>query len=192
MEATPPPFNTAPPALESPKSWHRTLGTIAIIFGSLGLLQGVIAPFTLLIVERQMQAAVKMGAEQEAVDSYLAQLKTVSYLGAATYFLLGILLLVGGILLLRKRSASATILKIWAVLKIAGGAFILFKNSSLTKMQMELMFSSQGKEAEVVGSIATYAVWFGIIFGMIWLCALPIFLLVWFNRSKIKQDIATW
>lgn len=35
-------------------------------------------------------------------------------------------------------------------------------------------------------------VWFGAVFGWLWIAALPVFLLVWLNRSRVKAEIASW
>ena len=44
----------------------------------------------------------------------------------------------------------------------------------------------------MIGSITSYAVWAGMAFGFLWLAALPVFVLIWFNRAKVKQDIRAW
>lgn len=196
MQATPPPLAPGSPTTPTGAKWTKIIGIIAIIFGAGGVLQGLFAPFSLMMVKPQMQSFVEMGADQAKVDEYLAKLSQVSYAGAIAYGILGILLLTGGILILRHRKAASPLLQIWAVLKVVIGGILSFKNSALTGMQMELMFSSGSlggaQESEMVGTIAGYAVWVGLAFGFIWLCVLPVFLLIWFNRGKIKNDISNW
>lgn len=196
MQATPPPLASAPATASSTTSWTKIIGIIAIIFGAGGLLQGLFTPFSLMMVKPQMQSFVEQGVDQAKVDDYLSQLAQASYAGAVAYSVLGILLLTGGILILRRRKTGSPLLQLWAVLKILIGGVLIYKNSSLTGMQMNLMLSSEtlggAQEAQMVGSIASYAVWIGLAFGFIWLCVLPVFLLIWLNRSKIKAEISTW
>jgi len=196
MQATPPPLASTPASSSSTTSWTKIIGIIAIIFGTGGLLQGLFAPFSLMMVKPQMQAFVEQGADQAKVDDYLSQLAQVSYAGAVAYGVLGIMLLTGVILILRHHKAGSPLLQIWAVLKILIGGGLIYKNSSLTGMQMNLMLSSEtlggAQEAQMVGSIASYAVWIGLAFGFIWLCVLPVFLLIWLNRGRIKGEISTW
>jgi hypothetical protein len=32
----------------------------------------------------------------------------------------------------------------------------------------------------------------GTILGIAWGCALPIFMIVWFTRSKVRAEVSTW
>ncbi len=196
MQATPPPLSSVPESATPGSKWTKIIGIIAIIFGTGGLFQGLFTPVTLLMVKRQMLSFVEMGVEQSRIDEYLSKLAQVSYTGAAAYSILGILLLTGGILILRHHRAGAHLLQVWACLKIIVGGLLIYKISSLTRMQMDLMFSSEalggGKEAETVGTITSFAVWIGLAFGFVWLCVLPVFLLIWFNRTKIREQISNW
>lgn len=196
MQATPPPICSVPQSSTPGTRWTKIIGIIAIIFGAGGILQGAFTPVSLLMVKKQMQSFAEMGVEQTRIDEYLAKLSQVSYPGAAAYGILGILLLTGGILLLRHRRAAASLLQVWAVLKITIGGLLIYKNSALTRMQMDLMLSSEtfgeGKGTEAVGTITSFAVWIGLAFGFIWLCVLPVFVLIWFNRRKIKEEISIW
>jgi hypothetical protein len=35
-------------------------------------------------------------------------------------------------------------------------------------------------------------VWAGLGFGFLWLAILPVFLIIWFNRRKVSEQIETW
>ncbi len=50
----------------------------------------------------------------------------------------------------------------------------------------------QGKEAAMVAKVTDYAIYAGAIFGILWIAALPIFILVWFNRAPVKAEISKW
>jgi len=51
---------------------------------------------------------------------------------------------------------------------------------------------SSGKEAEMINNIASYGLWIGLIFQLLWLAILPVFILIWFNREKAKRDMSSW
>lgn len=198
MDTLPPPIGaTAPGAAPTPK-WPKIIGIIAIIFGSGGLLSGVIGPLSMLMVRTQMEGFVKQGADQTKVDDYLARLAQITYSSAIANALIGIILLTGGILILRHRRTGSPTLQTWSFLKIVVGGLFLFKSVSLSRLQMEIMMSSNAMggagsaEAQMIGSITSYAVWAGMAFGFLWLAALPVFVLIWFNRAKVKQDIRAW
>lgn len=197
---TPPPTPPPVPATsgQSPTGakWPKVLGIILLVFGVLGLGQGLLAPASVFLTKAQMQSFVDMGAEQEQVDEYISQLKTQSYLSGAVYAILGALLLTGGILMLKRRKVCSPLLQTWAVLKILGGGFVIFRQMSLTELQMEIMMIDSntmgGKEAEMMESIFDYSMKIGMVFGIIFLAALPIFVIIWLNRSKIRDQIQAW
>ena len=100
--------------------WPTTLGIITIIFGIGGILQAVIAPFAAALTENSMQPFVEQGADQAQVDDYLAKLQASSYLNGGLALILGVMLLIGGIMLLKRKTASSLVLQAWSVLKIVG------------------------------------------------------------------------
>lgn len=193
--ATPPPVDPTNLPGQAPK-WPKILGIIALVLGILGTLQCAVAPFSLFFVESQMKLLVEQGADEAEVNSYLDQIKSLSTLSAILLGSLAVLLLVGGILLLKRKPKAPLILQIWAVLKMLCGGYFSFQQMSLTRLQMDITMGTNGmgsaKEAEMVQKITDYAMTGGFIFGLLWLCALPIFFLIWFNRSAVKEEIAKW
>jgi len=105
--------------------------------------------------------------------------------------LVAVMLLVGGIRLLRRRASSVALLRAWAVAKLvlalllAGYALLIFA-SNLEMMQAELQPS--GTSADTMRAAA----FFGVAFNLIWQWALPIFMLVWFSRAPIRASTARW
>jgi hypothetical protein len=200
METVPPPL-AKPPA----STWPKTIGVIAIIFGVGGIFQGILSPLSLFLTRQQMQAFVDQGADQASVDEYLARLTTNAYLSLAVYLVLAVLLLTGGILLLKRRKVASPLLQTWGVLKILAGGFILFRMTSLTQLQMAIIMESTlataskggagasgGADMAMVNQFTTYAVWAGLGFGFLWLAILPVFLIIWFNRRKVMDQMKTW
>lgn len=175
--------------------WPKVIGLISILFGAGGLLQAVIGPVSLAFTRTQMNSYTELGVSQEVVDDFLGNLERITYTGAAGAAVLGIILLAGGILILRRKTMGALTLQGWALLKILVGGFLLFQSAGLSRQQMEIIMGPTvggGSEAELVGTITEYATWFGFAFGFAWLLALPVFFLIWFNRASVKRDIETW
>ena len=44
----------------------------------------------------------------------------------------------------------------------------------------------------MINNIASYGLWIGLIFQLLWLAILPVFILIWFNREKAKRDMSSW
>lgn len=197
MEISPPPLAKPPAAV-----WPKSIGIVAIVFGIGGLFQAIMAPFSLLLVKPQMQAIVKQGGEQARVDEYLSRLTAHSYLSLAIYAILGLTLLTGGILLIKQRKIASPLLQTWSILKILAGGFVIFRSVSLSTLQMQLLMepamatASKGRggggEMETINQFTTYAMWAGLGFGFIWLAILPVFLIIWFNRRKVIDQVQTW
>lgn len=194
--ATPPPVH--PDQIPGrPVKWPKILGIIALVLGILGILQCALAPISLFFVDTQMELAIDAGADEAAIDDYLVQLKSVSIASSIGLGLVAVILLVGGILLLKRRPSAPLVLQTWAVLKILVGGYFSFRSLSLSRMQMEMMMeqgagSGGGREMEMIQKITDYAIYGGMILGLLWLAALPVFFLIWFAREPVKQEISTW
>jgi hypothetical protein len=163
-------METAPPPLAKPPAavWPTSIGIIAIVFGIGGLFQGVMAPLSLFLTRQQMETFVKQGADQARVDEYLAQLTSQSFISLGIFVVLGLILLTGGILLMKQRRIASPLLQTWGILKILAGGFVLFRMTSLTTKQMAIIMEATlgtaskgrpggGGELERVNQFTTYA-----------------------------------
>ncbi len=186
----PPLAPTANPAPAEPASWPKVLGVICIVFGGLGMLGGVWGIMSPLFNE---WLAALMPPEQQATMEAAA--KVNPHPVATSLFMLAIaaLLLAGGIGLVRRRGGAIGLLKAWAVIKILWvivGTFLgLHASPELMEGVQKQMGSSPapGMEAIMWASVV-----FGIVAGILWVCALPVFVLIWFGRRKIRNEVASW
>ena len=193
-DSTPPPVD--PSQLPNKgRNWPKTIGVIALIFGILGFLGAVVAPFSLLITKSALESMVSQGADPDAVETYIGKAQSIAYLSAAILGIVALLLLFGGIQLMKRKKIASPVLQVWAVLKVAAGGFLNYKNFHLTREQLEITNSVQAGNAEIAQmteSITTVSLIVGMVFGGLWLLALPVFLLVWLNRAKVKEEIQSW
>lgn len=186
-----PPEPPAPPQKTS--QWPKLIGIIGIIFGALALLQSLVAPFMVAFTRMSMETTLgdSEGAQTD-LEEYITELTALSTLSAIVFSILAIILVIGGILLLKRKPGAKPVLMTWAVLKIAAGAFISFKNYGLTRIQMDLISGQAGEGMAAFERITDISATVGLIGGMIWIAALPVFLLIWFSRSKIRREMAEW
>lgn len=192
-DSTPPPID--PSRLPAKRTWHKTLGIIALIFGVLAILGAITTPVTMLVTKTSLRSMIEQGADPVAIDAYLERQSTHSILQGIGNGLLGILLTVGGVLLMKQKRAASPLLQVWAVAKIAIGIYFLIGNASLMKEQLVIQAGVTGMDAsttEIVNSVTSAIAWGGLFFGIVLLIALPLFLLIWFNRKPIKVEVATW
>ncbi len=144
--------------------WPKVIGIISIILASLGLV------FTPLNLANPAQKEIL-----ERLPSWFSTYSTFSTLAGAVIM---VLLLAAGILLFNRRPAGRTLHVAYAlvtvVLGLIGLMVVLFGDMSGLPDAMRILFR--------VGAIVGWA------FGMIY----PVFLLVWFFRRKIRDQVAGW
>lgn len=191
---TPPPVQQAPPP---PKSkWPTIIGIIALVFGILGLLGALTALANPFLIGTQMENAVQQGiSDREAVDAYMADFRKLQWFVIPIGFTLGLILTLGGVLLLKRKPSAPLLLKVWSVLKVGGGGFLLFKGAALSRDQLDLLVGGNAagtSQAEMAGEIASVVSKVVFVCQAAWLIALPLFLLIWFSRAKIKEAVANW
>ncbi|MDF1657798.1 MAG: hypothetical protein P1U58_09305 [Verrucomicrobiales bacterium] len=174
--------------------WPKILGIIALVLGILGFLQSAASPLSLYFVDTQMELLIQQGADTDKVADYMGQMKSISTVSAIAMGVVSLVLLTGGILLLKRNPKAPIFLQVWGVLKILAGGYFSFRSMALTRVQMDLMMEMNGggSEAEMMQKVTDYAVFGGMIFGLLWLAALPVFFLIWFGREPVKQEIAKW
>ena len=187
-ESTPLAPPTQPGPIATPvarSSWATVIGTIAIVFGSLGSLQGVLgilSPLTTAFFRPFMFAG-----QAEAIEQ-----STVWNVGSGVAGLvIAVLLLVGGIRIVGRHRGAVVVLRGWAVAKILFILITTVVGYQLVQSQMEAFQNNPnlaGPGAPVFKTVGAI----GMVFGVVFLCSLPVFVLIWFSRSKIKDEVAGW
>jgi len=191
---------SVPPQFESVRApdtdrWPGILGTFAIIFGAAGTLQNGCGTVSSLFQKQIYSmfadalpaAADSFAAQNAASERYLWLNVGLSLLAT----LVAVMLLVGGIQLLRRRASSLALLRAWAVAKLvlalllAGYGFLIFTS------QLEI-FEAELQPSGASTTTMRVAAFFGIALNLIWQWALPIFMLVWFSRAPIRASTARW
>ncbi|MCH8152385.1 MAG: hypothetical protein IH830_08445 [Planctomycetes bacterium] len=203
MSATdlPPPGLMTPPVEPGeiphrPSAWPMVIGVIAIIFGSLAILQGCFGAVSSLFMS---SLSGFMPAEQATMLDAMEGLKPWMIIGAVLTLALGILLLVAGIGLVRRRAWSPTACMVWAGIKmmfVVGNTILadMAQQAQFEAMQ-EMMQQDPNMPAAMPAMMGSFMQVFGvftIVLGILWGWALPVFLLIWFSRGKIKAEVAGW
>lgn len=178
--------------LEPPRSWPTVIGVLGIIFASLGILGGfcgMISPFSGAFF-------VDMVPEEQR-DQMIAQMQLSNPypLAAAgvqlVEFVLSIVLMVGSVQLLRRAQGAPGLLKGYAVADlianfIGAGFGVVVGLSQIEKLKADPSL------ADVAGPMAGQTM---IIFAIVMFLVAgiwPVFLLLWFGRDRIRDDIARW
>lgn len=169
--------------------WPTVIGIIAIVFGAGGILGGVLGmlgPAINRVMINVMPADQVAGIEAQAKYQWWAAGLSV----LAT--LIALWLLLGGIGLLKKRPAAAGKIKAWAKVKIA---FVLLMVGVQALIQTDVFSATQtqtGGGFSMPEGFVLVMVGLTVIFMLLWGLALPVFMLIWFGRKSIKNDVEKW
>lgn len=198
--ATPPMYTG--PAMQQGESfqpestWPKVIGIISIVLGGLGMLGGfwqVVTPFFMKAIGDFLKKF-----DPSATDPF-AGMHDWKYIlaavGVAT-FLIAVMLLIGGVQLLSRKRTSVAILKRWAIAKMIFSVIAIVVNFMLQMGQIQTTMQQASATAAGSDTVVKTAVMvgmvIGVLFGLAWAWAYPIFILFWFNKKNIQQEISTW
>ncbi len=182
-------------APQRPANWPKVIGIIAIVFGSGGTLLGLwgaVAPFGMRLFEwaiGQSQSSALLHQQFDAMRPWLPWTVVSSLVRAAV----AILLLLGGIRLTKRRRSSMRLLRFWAVVKIPFVVIATIAGILMQERQFEIISQpSGGMPMPFGGEFVSLMLVVGLVFGLAWGWALPVFLLIWLRRGKIRNEITGW
>jgi hypothetical protein len=162
--------------------WATAIGIISICVGSYYALSLVCTPIA-LVFQRLIMAhhGMQNTIAQTMPPWYLPVVLTMSAIAGIG----GVILLIGGVKLLKRRPAAITWHMVYALLLIVVAVAQAIQSVALTAHMAANMPAHMQKMMRPFTGI-------GAVFGLLWTCAYPVFCLVWFNRRKTKDAIARW
>lgn len=188
--APPPPPSLTPPtvqgALPVPRpKWPTVIGVIGLILGVLGVLGavwGALAPFIVPAL---------FGADSQIVtNSPALHGPWMPFAVAANLYGLGVsvMLIIGAMLLLRWRPSAVTAFRLWAVNSLIATVmgFAIAIGSALPQLE-QAQAQMGGGSAFMMPMMVVF-----MLFGFAMSAAMPVFVLIWFSRAKVKADVVRW
>lgn len=206
MDQTLPPITPDPTNEEpAPSSWPTWYGVIAIIFGSLLLLGSCCGTIWMFMMPTFM--ARMAGMEMPELP---AAMRWVTLLDAPISLALSVLMVLGGIRLLRRRQSGRTLLMRYAVIRIVlavpllAAGFVMLQPSvefgaAIARSQIDLM-KKQSPNAKVPPQLEAaanqdkpgmlnYLTLFG---GAALGLAFPVAIVLWMGGGPVKEEVARW
>lgn len=177
---------------ERPTRWPTVIGVIAIVLASLGMLCTCGSVFSPQFLKWAQEQAQKAGRSDPAMD---AQIEVMSQFYAIFVglliigFILAIVQLIAGITLLRRRRSARGMFMVYALVALILAILNIGLQVVMTQA-ISAKLHEQGETAAAAGAWASaaFGLCIGIVLGMGW----PVFLIIWFSRQKIKNEVATW
>ncbi|NNE90549.1 MAG: hypothetical protein HKN23_02785 [Verrucomicrobiales bacterium] len=191
MEEQPPPSSEV---LKHSAKWPINLGIVIVIFGIFGILAGG-GRIMMGMLYAQNIEAVEMETGGAQFEDFMAESQRVSFIQGTGSIILAVLLLIGGVLLAKTSRISSIYLQTWSYLKIIAGGGLSYLTFQLTRKMMSQAMVETAGDAPVNSapdSMITLVTSVQYVIGLAWIAALPIFLLIWFNRDKIRSQTEAW
>ncbi len=184
---------------ELPSKWPKVVGVLSIVFGSIGVLYWGccnIGGGAAATVVPQLLANNPDAQNVPMVDS------TGVY--DAAYFAVGganavwaLVLLISGIMLVKRSRNARFFSMFWAVLKIlllVVSAYVAYgvagRNAEAMRVYIAENPDLPGTGMMKIG--AEVNPWIGVLIGVAYTLPYPLFLLIWFMRGKIRRETAEW
>ena len=179
---TPPTTPVSLPPATRLSRWPTVIAVIAIGWSVLGISCGLWG--TVDEISRKSSAATQPAAST-------ANWEPMRLVSALAYLLgvgLSIILLIVGVGLLRRRPWSARFARLWAVLDLilmVVGTLVLY---DYYKRQFVVSIADSGLSMGTVEMLFAAIYFFDLLVSFVF----PVFVLIWFARRKIKDEVATW
>jgi len=189
----PPTQPYAPVVGPRPSSWPSVLGIMAIVWGALGTMNGCMGSLTPFLMSTFASFIPKEQAGlTEALEEYLPWTVALALIMTA----LGILLIVGGAGLLKHSRFAIKTCLAWAWLKImavVASSVMQYFIQQAQKEQMKTMLPDDPNIPNFLtdGTVTAFAlamVGLGLAFHL----GLSLFIIIWFKRQKIKDEVSQW
>lgn len=180
LPTMPPPVRQAAPPgapLGPPRrpGWATAIGVISIILAGVGL---ICTPISLAMED--LLPKLNPGAPTFDIKDYLPEwYGTCHTVMILVGLAMSVLLLVGGITVLRKHRSARALYLTWAGVQVV----LTVISNVILLAYMDLSSAPRTMRFAMIPGIVV-----GIPIGL----AYPVFLLVWFNRAKIKQQVSAW
>ena len=176
-------------AAPRPIAWPGVLGVIDIVLGSLGALYVGSQLASYAMLDQTSAALGSMGSVNPlaAMSVYRGPIIATSIVSS----LVAVLLIFGGIGLVRRRPWGARVVRFWAVLKIV----VSIQIAILTVLNTQASMAASTAQTTMPKQWGAISMGFAVVagaLGLLWFWALPVFNLIWLGRGSIRRQVRSW
>jgi hypothetical protein len=185
-----------PPPAQS--TWPVVLGLVAALFGLAGFLNNLLSvasPFFMewflagMPGELSGEAQEGIRAAREIMGAFRGWTVGFGLVSAVV----SAVLLIGGIMLLLRRADAARLLRAWAIVRMIMVTFGAIVSWRIQQYTFATLHETLGAEMDQVpAGLIAVTTGFGMTVGIIFGWALPVIVLIWFARQKIKDEVEGW
>ena len=174
--------------------WPKVIGIISIVLGAGGMLGNIWSVVAMLMVDTFAGMAAQFSPGPQMSAEMWSGGRSGSLLCIyVAMFVLAVLLLAGGIGLVRRRRWAPKVCVGWALGKIAAAFATAAVGYQMQEAQMKMFandpnLAATGMSGGPMGAMVLVTM----VFIVIWLGAYPVFMLVWLSRRGVKEYVASW
>ena len=189
-----PPMAPGPiPQVRPTSRWPTVIGIIAIVLGSLGALGGGVGMFGPMFTGMIKEFVEDQPGTAATVVQFevTAEWATWNIVQSICGLAVGVVLILAGVGLLKRRGWGPKATISWAVLKMLLVIGASVGGYGQAKTLIDRMVDDPNMQGLPQGALSIGIV-IGVGLNAVWGWALPVFMLIWFSRSKIKAETAQW
>lgn len=192
-----PPISTPETTAAPASGWPTVIGLIEVVFGSFAILGSCAGLAMLLLLptfQGMMDDMVEQGAPAgstiglQGMTQYQLPMLIINVIGLGV----AVLLLCAGIATLRRRPFARPGAFIWAACKLP----LVVVSSVMSYLINRASFSALPEDDPAAAMMNTGMMdavsLGGTCFALLWGSALPVFLIIWYSRAKIRTEVAGW
>ncbi len=178
---------------DRPAIWPKHLGTICLIMGILATVGALIQLVSTFIVPVISSATSNAGGDGGAFSVIEGHLVYFIFLHLLT-LILGIGLCVCAYGFMTKKAWIGSIIHIWAAGKVFLAILTTVINVLIAEQNVQLIIDTNPfiRDLEDPHSFMLAAQYVGLLFGVFYTSALPIFFFIFMRDSKVKQEVRSW
>lgn len=165
--------------------WPTVIGVLGIVLGSLGLLGGIWGAVAPIVMKTLFQNTAMDPNMPQFTERWIHWTVILSVLTSAV----AVLLIVAGAGILKRAAWSPRAARIWAVLKMVLVIANLVVTFEIQRSALAAATQAGGPGMTVNANLIMIP---SLCFGLLWGWALPVFLLIWFSRASIKEQVSKW
>jgi hypothetical protein len=173
-----------PPVLPPRRaSWPTAVGIISICLGSMNL-------FWVLAGAAMQSAATELPGKAN-VQMQLPEFRDLQISAQVLGSVVNLVLVTAGILVLKRRPLGRPLHLLYALLGIGSAAFGLYVAMTMMPAMLRKMAAVSPESGRMLG-VMKASMTAGMVMGIAWGCAYPVFLLIWFHLSKVRLEVNRW
>ncbi|MHC4991611.1 MAG: hypothetical protein ACYTGC_11595 [Planctomycetota bacterium] len=204
MSMTPvPPVQATPTPRQAGKVWPTVIGTLAIVFGAGGLLAygclGVLVSVFMGVIARVFREAAEKNPQMEMQAAQFEVMAESVWMMLTSNLVAGglaVVLLVGGLGVTGRKGYGVRWCMTWAGLKflyaIPAAMLGYYMSAEQFKRMQEATVDSGNQVPAGIFTLMQSMGVVGVVLQVLWLWAGPVFLLIWFARRSVKDEVRSW